>query len=185
MSKTGGSLSETKKSALRIFWGQLRQNDRNAVDKNKLKFLKRIPFFEKLRRRDLEEISSIIFERDYQEGEFLFETGQPGAAVFIVASGEIAIEIPTQDGEFTEIASVSKNAFLGELALLDESPRSASARAKTPTKVYALFKSDLDHLLASAPHIVAGIYKALATIVGSRLKATNELLEKRNLKAAA
>ena len=179
-------IKPVKKTALRIFWGKIRKHDRNAPEKDIIRFLKRIPFFKRLRRIELEEVAGIIYERNYQEGEYIFETGQPGAALFIVASGEVSIEIPTADGDWTEITKVGKHAFLGELALLDETPRSASARATVPTKVYALFRADLDAMMDSAPHIVAHIYKALATIVGSRLKATNELLDRRDdLKAAS
>lgn len=185
MSKKAAAISETKESALRIFWGHIRKNDRNAPEKDKVKFLKRISLFEELSRRDLDEIAKVVFEREYQEGEYLFEYGQPGAALFIVSSGEIAIEIPSAHGEFTEVATVTKHALIGELALLDDSARSASAKAKTQTRVFALFRTDLDQLMASAPHIVAHIYKALAVIVGTRLKATNDLLDKRNLKVAA
>jgi CRP-like cAMP-binding protein len=164
------------RTALQILWGQVRRVDRSAPEKDKVKVLKKIPFFEHLRRRELEEVAHAMFEREYQEGEFLFETGQPGAALFIVQSGEVQVEIPFADGPQV-IATLGKHSFIGELALLDESPRSASARATTPTKVLALFRTDLDRLMDSHPRITAQIYKSLAAIVGGRLKATNELIE--------
>jgi CRP/FNR family cyclic AMP-dependent transcriptional regulator len=126
----------------------------------------------------------VVYEREYQENEFIFETDQPGAALFIVQSGEVSIEILDSEVEITQIAILGKHSFLGELALLDESPRSASARALVPTKVYALFRKDLDRLCESNPDITTQIYKSLASLIGSRLKATNELIEKK-LKAAA
>jgi len=173
-----------KKTAMRIFWGQLRKNDRNSADNDIVKFLKKIPFFENLKKRQLEQVAQVIYARDYREGEYVFEIGQPGAALFIIQSGEVAIEIPSDDNEATQLATLTKHAFLGELALLDESPRSASARAIVPTKVLALFRKDLDQLAEVNPDISTPIYKALAMIIGNRLKATNELIEKK-LKAVA
>lgn len=176
--------SQDRKTALRIFWGQLRRSDRENIDTDKLKFLKKIPFFENLKKNQLEQVAQMVYERDYRENEFVFEIDQPGAALFIIQQGEISVEIPQEDGEFAQLAVLGKHSFLGELALLDESPRSASARALVPTKVFALFRKDLAHLAETHPDITSQIYGALALIIGNRLKATNELIEKR-LKVAA
>jgi CRP/FNR family cyclic AMP-dependent transcriptional regulator len=174
----------TKKTALRILWGNLRRDDRSNGESDKIKFLKKFPFFQSLNKRQLTEVSQIIYERDYRENELLFDVGQPGAALFFIHSGEVSVEIRSEDGEVHQLAQLGKFSFVGEIALLDESPRSASCRAVLPAKVFAFFKSDLDKLLETEPQIAGHIYKALATIVGSRLKATNELIEKR-LKVAA
>ena len=182
--KKDAFVAQTKKTALRIFWGQLRKEDRDGAENDKIKFLKKFPFFQSLNKRQLSEISHLVYERQYQENENLFSVGQPGAALFFIQSGEISIEIQSEDGEVHQLAQMGKLTFIGELALLDESPRSATARALVPSTVFAFFKSDLDKLLETDPLIAAHIYKSLATIVGARLKATNELIEKKQ-KAAA
>lgn len=179
--KKDGGIQDT---ALRILWGRIRRTDRDAKDYDKVRLLKRIPFFENLKRPALEEVAKIMFERDYQEAEFIFEQGQPGAALFIVQSGSVSVEITHTNGDVDKITQLGRHAFLGELALLDESPRSASAVAHVPTKVLSLFRSDLDKLQKEHPEIASEIYRSLAVIVGSRLKSTNELLEKRHLKVA-
>lgn len=184
MSKSETTVFPRNLSALRIFWGQLRRSDRSGPEKDRVRALKYIPLFEHLRRHELEEVAKIMFEREYQEDEYLFEMGQPGEALFILLSGEIVIEVPHGDS-LQAIARLAKNSFVGELALMDASPRSASARAITGTKALALFRSDLDNLMESHPKIAARIYQALATIIGNRLKATNELIEKQTLKAVA
>lgn len=184
-----------KKTALRIFWGNIRRSNRDAQDADKVKFLKKIPFFENLKKHQLEEVAQAIYEREYREGEYIFEAGQPGAALFIIQHGEVSVEITSEidphdadnggsAAKPTQLAILAKHAFLGELALLDESPRSASARALVPTKVLALFRKDLDQLAITNPDITTNIYKSLAVIIGNRLKATNDLIEKK-LKAVA
>lgn len=176
-----------KKSALRIFWGNIRRTDRDGHDADKIKFFKKIPFFENLKKHQLEEVAQIMYERDYRENEFIFELGQPGAALFIIQQGEISVEIHSENdhgGGATQLAILSKHSFVGELALLDEAPRSASARATVPTKVLALFRKDLDQLAVTNPDITTNIYKSLASIIGNRLKATNDLIEKK-IKAVA
>lgn len=184
MTKTPTFQGNEKKTALRILWGQLRNKDRNVLDLDKVKFLKKIPFFENLKKRQLEQVAQIVYERDYEENEYLFEVAQPGAALFIIQSGEISVEIPDEHGNHAQLAVLSKYAFVGELALLDEAPRSASARAVSKTRVLALFRRDLEQLAETHPDITSHIFRSLATIIGLRLKATNDLIEKR-LKVAA
>lgn len=175
---------EDKKTLLRIFWGKIRRVDREVLDLDKVHFLKRNPFFESLDKNQLAEVAKWVYERDYLTNEFVFEQGQPGAALFIVQSGEVSIEIPAAQGEPTQIAVLGKAAFFGELALLNDDPRSASARALVPTKIFALFQKDLDRLAEAHPEITSKIFKSLATMIGKRLKATNEFLDKK-LRSAA
>lgn len=175
---------EERKTMLRILWGKIRQVDRDQLDLDKVYFLKKNPFFETLTKSQLEQVAKLIYERDYLAGEFVFELGQPGAALFIVQSGEISIEVPSLEEEPTSIAVISKASFFGELALLNDDPRSASAKALVPSRVLALFQKDLNKLSERYPDITAQIYKALAVVVGRRLKATNEFIDKK-LRAVA
>lgn len=144
---------------------------------NKMAFLKSIPFFSKLKRKQLEEVSRILHERVYEKNEFIFEMNQPGAALFLIQEGEVSIETKSVDGEVTQIAVLKDHSFFGELALLDESPRSASARSVERTHAWALFRSDLLKLSEERPDIACEIYKILANMIGERLKATNKLLK--------
>lgn len=142
----------------------------------RLAFLKKFSFFRQLSNREIEKVSNILYERHYQKGEYVFEINQPGAALFLIQSGEVNIEIPFENGHAGHLATLKAGDFLGELALLDDSPRSASARATAPTLALALFRSDLNHLLKVEPEVTAQIFRSLASVVGERLKATNEIL---------
>ncbi|MEQ1664533.1 MAG: cyclic nucleotide-binding domain-containing protein, partial [Bdellovibrionales bacterium] len=122
MKNSTAPISNEKRSALRIFWGQIRGSERNQTGSDKIKFLKKIAFFENLNKFQLEQVAQYIYEREYNENEFVFEVGQPGAALFIVLSGEVSIEIPNSSGSNTILAILNKLSFFGELALLDESP---------------------------------------------------------------
>ncbi|MBU0483061.1 MAG: cyclic nucleotide-binding domain-containing protein [Proteobacteria bacterium] len=138
--------------------------------------LVKVPLFDHLSKRELRIVTGIIHHRTYQEGEFVFQKGQPGAAMFIIDEGEIEIVDPDQDEKCNVIARLGENTFFGELALLDDSPRSATAVAVKLTRIYAFFRADLDDLMNSNPHIGSHVYKSLAMIIGARLKATNEQL---------
>ncbi len=167
------------KNADQIFWAHifdhfLKQRDSHQTT---LSFLKSIPFFQRLKKAQLDEVAKILHDRDYEKDEFLFEIGQPGAAMFLIKEGEISIETPTSQGSYAQLAVLKDHSFLGELALLDESPRSATARAITPVKAFCLFRSDLEKLAERRPDISSEIYKILATMTGERLKKTNSLLK--------
>ncbi|MCH2534143.1 MAG: cyclic nucleotide-binding domain-containing protein [Bdellovibrionales bacterium] len=140
-------------------------------------FLKEIPFFEGLTNRQLKSLSLMIHERHYQENEFLFEYGHPGAALFIIVKGDVSIEVPTDEG-MTQVTNLTEKTFLGELALITNEPRTASARALVPTKSLALFRNDLAELVNSEPEIASHIYKSLSQIVGKRLIETTKMINK-------
>ena len=164
-----------------LFWGQLDSFKQKSEEKNKITFLKSIPLFEKLTTREVKLLFNIIHERTYIEDEFLFEYRQPGAALFILKTGEIAIEIPRGKDKITEVTRLSDGTFVGELALLDNSPRTASARATKKTTAYSLFRDDLNELMDSEPRIASEIFKGLSTLIGKRLVATTQMISKEKL----
>jgi CRP-like cAMP-binding protein len=95
---------------------------------DRIQFLKTVPFFDQLSNRQLKRVSDIMFERTYETDELIFEEGQPGAALFLILDGKIAIEI-YRESSTTRLAVLEAGAFFGEMALLNETPRSATARA--------------------------------------------------------
>lgn len=161
--------------AQKLLWTHLGQDSKEEDRRSLLEFLCRIPLFKDLSRWQLKKLSEILYARRYDEGEYLFERGQPGAALFLIRSGYVLVEVEDSKGEPLTVAELREGTFLGELALLDQSPRSASAKAVSGTKAYALFRSDLEEFVRKDPETTTHIYKSLALVVGERLKATNEL----------
>lgn len=172
-----------KHVAERILWMVLGKWNHTSEEASKISFLKSLPFFQDLAPWQLKRVTEVVFERTYEENETLFEQGQPGAALFLVWDGRVAIELDAgrsleraSQSKPTILAQLERGHFLGEMALLDESPRSATARAVVKTKTLALYRNDLKRLIGTHPSIACLIYRSLATIVGDRLRTTNELL---------
>lgn len=92
----------------------------------------------------------------------VFHQGDPGDALFIVATGAIKISLPSETGEEAIIATVRAGDFFGELALLDGAPRSASATALEPTETLVLPRDRFRELVASEPAIRDALFAALA-----------------------
>jgi len=150
-------------------------------DKTLVEILKKIPLLSKLGKRELKTISKFAYERTFEANEFVFQTGQPGAAMFIIKEGEVKIVKENSDEEYVEIIKLSTGDIFGELALLDSSPRSAGALVFKPTKAIAIFREDLNKLLETHPDIGGKIMMHLAIITGKRLKdTTNQLIEMEN-----
>jgi CRP-like cAMP-binding protein len=95
-------------------------------------------------------------------GEILFAKGDPGDALFVVAWGEIAILVPQ------EVARLSEGDFFGEIALLADRPRTATARATVESQVLAIDRPLLGDLVAASPELL----KVLLRFLRERLMAT-------------
>ena len=158
------------------FWGNIFQHEEDPSLLKIEDFLVHIPIFSNLTRRELKKTALIIHERHYHQGEVMFQMGHPGAAMFIIKTGTVEIIIPPKEESDNPIvlAELKSGSFLGELALLDDSPRSAAAVVSEDSIAYAFFRSDLNRLIDSDPAIGSKILKELALIIGQRLKATNK-----------
>ena len=169
-------MSPRKLVADKLLWETLGRWKRSSPELDRIQFLKTVPFFDKLSNRQLKSVSDIMFERTYETDESVFEEGQPGAALFLILDGRIAIEI-RRETSTTRLAVLEKGAFFGELALLDETPRSANALALERTRTLALYRNDLNRLIDRDAQTACQIYRSLASMIGDRLRSTNELVQ--------
>ena len=160
----------------KLLWEPLARWRRTSPELDRLHFLKTVPFFDELSHRQLKNVSGIMFERSYDAGELVFEEGQPGAALFLILAGKVAIEVCRED-DTVALATLEEGAFFGEMALVNEAPRSADARALEETRALALYRNDLSDLIQRDPQAACQIYRALASMISDRLRLTNELVQ--------
>ena len=160
----------------KLLWEPLERWKRTSPDVDRIQFLKTVPFFDQLSNRQLKSVSDIMFERTYDVDESIFEEGQPGAALFLILDGKVAVEV-VHESSTTRLAVLERGAFFGEMALLDETPRSATARALERTRTLALYRNDLNGLVQRDAKIACQIYRSLAGMIGERLRLTNELVQ--------
>lgn len=130
-----------------------------------------IPIFQDLSQRELRTIKLILHQREYRSDEVIFNEGDIGLGMYIIEKGNVCITCRA-DGHI--LAELKEGDFFGELALLDESPRSASAVAKTPTRMLCFFKPALIDLIERSPGLGSKILFKLAWTIGERLKSMNE-----------
>lgn len=133
--------------------------------------LKGIPIFEDLDRRGLAQIKRILHQREYRRDEVIFHQGDPGLGMYIIEDGTVGI-ICEPGGEC--LAELQSGDFFGELSLLDDSPRGATAIARTHSRMLCFFQPDLFDLMDRNPRLGVKILFRLARTVGERLKRTND-----------
>lgn len=136
--------------------------------------LRDIPLFDGLSRGELSAIKSILHRREYDPGEVLFHQGNPGVGMYIIREGTIEIVYePTDD----TLAELSDGDFFGELALLNETPRSATAVARTGAVLYGLFRPDLLGLVEREPSLGVQILLRMSQVISERLIHANEQVQ--------
>ncbi len=131
----------------------------------RLDLLEKVPLFAGLSRRQLGKLLVKLFEKEYGAGDTIFLEGEPGKALFIVLDGRVSICRAGLGGEH-RLATLAPGAYFGELALIDDLPRSATARADEPSALLILYKSHFDDLIEGhttiAIRVMGNLLKALA-----------------------
>ncbi len=101
--------------------------------------------------------------RRFGRNETIFHQGDPGDALFIVASGSVKIVLPPPEGQDGAIiATLGRGDFFGELALLDDAPRSATAVAVEATQTLALRRDAFATLVDTEPALRSALFAGLA-----------------------
>jgi len=101
--------------------------------------------------------------RRFKRGEVIFHEGDPGDSLSIVSTGSVKILVAPEDGaEPAILTTVGPGGFFGELALLDGSPRSATAMAVGATETFVLRRDAFDRLVDEQPAIRHALLAALA-----------------------
>jgi hypothetical protein len=117
--------------------------------------IERVSFLKSASRELLEDMMLALDHRVFVPGERIFRAGDPGDCLYMIHAGEI--EILTADGK--HIAHLREGAVFGEIALISEGPRTATARASTYCDLYALPKEDFHKIVASYPDFRSDLEK--------------------------
>lgn len=148
-----------------------------SIDESIYTLLKSIPLFNNLKRNELAQLERSMHLRDYNANEVIFMEGEPGAALYIIKSGEVEI-YKNYEREPIKLVTLSSGMFFGEMALFDESPRSATAVVSKKCELLALSEPDLAIFSHKNAKIGLKIVTSLGQILSVRLRAANEQIER-------
>jgi len=123
----------------------------------KVELIKRVPLFADCSRGELGQIAQLADEIDLAEGKELTRLGQPGYEFFVLLEGEADV---TQDGR--SINTLHAGDFFGEIALVEDSPRTATVTATTPVRLLVITNRAFKRLLEEQHEIQRKVLVALA-----------------------
>jgi len=139
--------------------------------------LKGQPIVQDLTDEELALVAKAAFERAYREQATLFLENMPGEVMYIVKSGSVDLSKRTPSGEDKVFVTLQAGEFFGEMALMDENPRSASATVREGGELIVLSKKSLRELIASHPAVAAKLLYNILRVVNTRLRRMTELIK--------
>src|SRR5579862_4009976 len=138
--------------------------------------LQNIPLFHNLTPKELRILERVVHVRTYQPEETIFAENEPGAGVYVIRSGRVDILLKHENQSSTLLAELESGDFFGEMALLGDSARSATAIAREQSDLIGFFHPDLLEIIDLHPVMGAKIAFGLAKTLAERLRFTNSQL---------
>jgi CRP/FNR family transcriptional regulator, cyclic AMP receptor protein len=138
------------------------------------KLFRSIYLFKDLSDGELALISDITAERDFFAGEAIFKEGDAGDAFYAVLEGKVRISKEIEGAGEEALTILDKGSYFGEMALIDEFPRSASAVAYTDCRVLMMDKADFSQLLSRNKDLAYKLLWVFCQVLSQRLRDTNE-----------
>jgi CRP-like cAMP-binding protein len=123
----------------------------------KVQLLREVPLFSDLNNHDLRELAGLVDEVEVPAGKVLCREGQTGEEFFVIVDGNVRVE---RQGR--ELAVLGPGQFLGEMSLVDEGPRTATATATTDGRLLVMGHREFHSLLDNYPSIETCVLRALA-----------------------
>ncbi|VAW83571.1 cAMP-binding proteins - catabolite gene activator and regulatory subunit of cAMP-dependent protein kinases [hydrothermal vent metagenome] len=123
--------------------------------------LQNIPLFANLPKKDLETLTQRAITKNYPKNTILVSEGDETNSLFVIDSGKVKVFLSDHEGKEIVINVHGKGDYFGEIALLDDAPRSASVMTTEPCRVVLILKRDFEECLGQNPSIALCLLKDL------------------------
>ena len=144
---------------------------------NKLTDIRKMEIFQYFDEAEIKKIAQFLSKLSYKANEVIFKEGDEGDTMYLVSRGCVSILFDIKKGKRRKrVASFGEGVFFGDMALLEEKPRSATAIAESDTDLYAFSRKDFLYLLENEPKIATKIQLGIARELSARLRSTSEEL---------
>jgi CRP-like cAMP-binding protein len=140
-----------------------------------------IPMFDGLKSSELKAAARYMSCLDLEEGDVVFLEGEPGDYVCFVAEGSLQVTKTSPGGQATPLTTLSKGQSIGEMAVVEDAPRSANVVALTKTRLVTLSRQEFETLLQGHPAIGINILKGITRVLSRNLRKTSGQLAERLL----
>lgn len=124
--------------------------------------LQLVPFFTNLDDDEVDGLAQRLVMRRFNVGQIIFHHGDPGGLLYIISKGKVKITHSTPEGQEALLAILGAGDFFGELALLDDSPRSATAEAIEATETLTLHREEFMRYIRNNPDFALHVLHTMA-----------------------
>ena len=139
--------------------------------------LKGIYLFEDLTEKELAKVSQILVKESHPEGAFLFHEGDKGEKFYMIIAGAVRVSQAISGAGEEALTILSKGDYFGEMALIDDSPRSADVIIHENCELLVISKKDFDELLFFDKEIAYKMLWAFVRTLSHRLRETNDKIK--------
>ena len=139
--------------------------------------LQRVPLFSTLSGKELRVLERTVHPRVYEPEEIVFAETEPGAVMYVIRTGRVRVVLRHKSETPIQLTDLEAGDFFGEMALLGDAARSATAIAQERSEIIGFSHSDLIDIIALYPAMGAKISFCLAKTLSDRLRYTNTQLE--------
>ncbi len=134
-----------------------------------------VGFFKLLDEDERAVLAQQIERRTFPAGTTIFRERDAGGVMYLIRAGRVELWLYDADHQRVVLATFTEGDFFGELSLLDEEPRSATATTLTETEVLMIDRTDLQLLFTQKPHAALDVL----AVLGNRLRTTSEIVRSR------
>lgn len=127
-----------------------------------LETLRKVPLFQSLPEDELHGFVPLVRERHYAKGAVILSQGDVGEALFLIGSGQVKVTMIAEDGREVILSVLKTGDFFGEMALVDDEPRSAHVVAMADTMLLQLRRDDFRARLRSSPEVAIALLRELS-----------------------
>ena len=150
---------------------QLTEEEKSmALNMERMLFLRSVPLFRDLSGNDLSIVNDIAAERAFSKDDLVVEEGSAGDSLYIILDGSMRVVKGKEGG--TTLAVLQEREAFGEMAILDDEPRSATVEAQTDGRLLEIRQADFQRLLVARPRMALALFRTLS----QRLRETGEKL---------
>jgi CRP/FNR family cyclic AMP-dependent transcriptional regulator len=127
-----------------------------------IEVLRRVPLFAGLPEPDLTAFAELTRERGYPKGSVIVFEDDAGDALYLVAAGQVKVVLIAEDGREVILSVLGEGNFFGEMAVIDEEPRSAHVIAMEDSSLLVLRRDDFQHRLRANPEIAISLLREIS-----------------------
>jgi CRP/FNR family transcriptional regulator, cyclic AMP receptor protein len=139
--------------------------------------LKSLPLFKELTPAEVNNMAPLFFEKSYSQNSTLFVEGMTGEILYVIKKGSVHISKKGAGSQDILLATLKEGEFLGEMSLIDNRPRTATAKVAEESVLLVMTKKAFNTLLEKYPDIALKVVLVFLRIANERLRKANESIK--------